>query len=491
MGSVLANIFGGRNDEDEEEAAEQQALDRWRPELVVQQQTTKKRIQQQASEESLGSAQQSDGESIASSVSRLDEGEAEEAAKKEKAEADAAAAADKVGEQQEKGSQDGSELDGDGSESEDEDEEDEANAKKEDARRKRKIIVRMEFEPLLSLHEPLNTVLEEPAELFASGKKGKKNQRLEQAAIEDANSNFRAKSKAAASWMLDIGLEDCLLTELSTSIGEEVDELRFALEQSKRFSIDDDNVVRRTLVQKLLDIMESDIETMAEIMDRLAGEAEEAGIRMAVRDSLGELKIRTANDVELIERVDPEEDLRARHEEEKLIRSKEKEERKKEQQKRRKKKAAEGEEDDEDESSDEDGGVNSKADKKVLAFRRVQVQRKIEEFLKAYTKGQNLIKINAKGRRYSRRVYIDTSKRALVIQGANGPKFFPFASMKEVDLETRTTKEGRVETLVIMAIEKGGRIVKELTLAFPDQAKANAFVNCVTLFSLALRRETK
>ncbi|CAE8624840.1 unnamed protein product [Polarella glacialis] len=136
-------------------------------------------------------------------------------------------------------------------------------------------------------------------------------------------------------------------------------------------------------------------------------------------------------------------------------------------------------------------GPGSIADKKALAFRRVQVQRKIEDFLKAYTKGVNLIKINAKGKRYSRRVYVDTHRRALVVQGASGPKFFPFASMKEVDLETRTTKEGRVETLVICAIEKGGRIVKELTLAFPDQAKANAFVNCVTLFSLALRKSAK
>ena len=152
-----------------------------------------------------------------------------------------------------------------------------------------------------------------------------------------------------------------------------------------------------------------------------------------------------ANDIELIERVDPEEEQRAKREE-KVLRI------------------------------------------KALAFRRLQVQIKIEEFLKSYTRGQNLVKINARGKRYARRVYVDTAKRALVIQGANGPKIFPFAAMKEVDLETRTTKEGRVETLLICAIEKEGRIVKELTLAFPDQAKASTFVNCVTLFSLALRR---
>jgi len=59
--------------------------------------------------------------------------------------------------------------------------------------------------------------------------------------------------------------------------------------------------------------------------------------------------------------------------------------------------------------------------------------------------------------------------------------------MKEVDIDTHTTKEGRVETHVICAMEKSGRIYKELILAFPDQVKANNFVNCLTLFSLALR----
>ena len=83
---------------------------------------------------------------------------------------------------------------------------------------------------------------------------------------------------------------------------------------------------------------------------------------------------------------------------------------------------------------------------------------------------------------------MDTTKKSLVIQGASGPKFFPFVQMREVDLETRTTKEGRIETLVVIAIEKGGRIVKEVNLAFPDQNRAITFVNCLTLFSLALRQ---
>merc|ERR1711879_129344 len=105
-----------------------------------------------------------------------------------------------------------------------------ARAAKDADRRKKKIIVRMEFEPLLSLHEPLSTLLEEPAQLFAGGKRGNKNKAKEQAALEDANANYRAKAKAVASWMTDVGLEDCLLQELATAIGEESEELRFGLD---------------------------------------------------------------------------------------------------------------------------------------------------------------------------------------------------------------------------------------------------------------------
>lgn len=54
-----------------------------------------------------------------------------------------------------------------------------------------------------------------------------------------------------------------------------------------------------------------------------------------VKDSLGELKIRVANDIELIERVDPEEEQRAKREE-KVLRIKEKMAKKKELQKMRK-----------------------------------------------------------------------------------------------------------------------------------------------------------
>lgn len=251
-------------------------------------------------------------------------------------------------------------------------------------------------------------------------------------------------------------------------------------------------MARKTVLQKIFDVMESDIETLQEVCDKLL-DVDEGGVRAAVRDSQGELRLKMANDIELIEHVDVEAELRMQKEDEKEQRQREKEE-KRRLKSRKKKGHVEDEEDDDDDessSSDDETGVNKEAERKALAFRRVQVQRKIEEFLKAYTKGQNLTKINAKGKRYHRRVYVDTSKKALVVQGASGPKFFLFSSMKEVDIETRTTKEGRVETLVICAIEKGGRIVKELNLSFPDQAKASTFVNCVMLFSLALRSAPK
>jgi len=481
-GAQMGNLLGGRNDEDEEEAAEQKALERWRPEVSGQTVTVKKRLQTQHSHEDLaGSHGEGDNMSAASSVSQMEE---EQEVVEEELEED-----DQEEEEEKKSQQEGGSQPGGGSESDDDefDAEAEAAAKRDEARKRKKIIVRMEFEPLLSLNEPLGTTLEEPAEIFSTSKGGKRNKRMEEAALEDARATYRAKSKTAAAWLNDMNLEDCLLAELSQGIGEDPDELRFALEQSKRFVVDDDHVVEKTVVQRVFDVMESDIETMTEILNKL-GDATETEVRAAVKDSLGEFKIRVANDIELIERVDPEEEQRAKREEEKVLRMKEKMAKKKEMQKRRKRRGKKDDDAEASDSSDEDLGGQDAAEKKALAFRRLQVQIKIEDFLKSYTRGQNLVKINARGKRYARRVYVDTAKRALVIQGANGPKFFQFAAMKEVDLETRTTKEGRVETLVICAIEKEGRIVKELTLAFPDQAKASTFVNCVTLFSLALRR---
>lgn len=58
-----------------------------------------------------------------------------------------------------------------------------------------------------------------------------------------------------------MNLEDCLLAELSQGVSEDLDELRFSLEQSKRFVVDDDHVVEKTVVQRVFDVMENDIET--------------------------------------------------------------------------------------------------------------------------------------------------------------------------------------------------------------------------------------
>uniref|UniRef100_A0A7S1L143 Uncharacterized protein n=1 Tax=Alexandrium catenella TaxID=2925 RepID=A0A7S1L143_ALECA len=364
------------------------------------------------------------------------------------------------------------------------------------------MVVHMEFEPLLSLHEPLGALLEEPAEIWANAKNTKKQSRVERAAVEDALAANRNKAKAVAQWMAEMGLEDAMLNEAADAVEEEPDELRYALNASKHFEVDDrDVVVRKTLLQSILDVMDSDIETVQEVIDKLVNhEADEEMIRKAVNDSGGELRLKVANGIELIEHVDIEAETKQRRLEDKEQRLKAKEEKRKSGRKRRKGSlasrfsrnsgdSAESEGDESSSESDEGTGntQNREAEKKALAFRRLQVQRKIEDFLWLYRNGQNLQKINSKGRRYNRRVYIDTAKRALVIQGTSGPSFFPFINMKEIDIDTHTTKEGRVETHVICAMEKNGRIYKELVLAFPDQAKANNFVNCMTLFSLALR----
>ena len=63
-------------------------------------------------------------------------------------------------------------------------------------------------------------------------------------------------------------------------------------------------------------------------------------------------------------------------------------------------------------------------------------------------------------------------------------------AMREIDLESKTTKEGRLETLVTIAVEKNGRVYKEIVLSFPDQHKGSTFVNCLSLFAMALRKTT-
>jgi len=478
MGAILGG-GSGLDEDDEEDKQAQERLNKWRPETadddVKKFATMKKRKTSSKSSDSESGDTGSVSEQTDESGSQSGGGES-----------------DKSGSESDRsGDKDGSEKSGKSSKDGDEESssdgsEDDADKqlKTRDQKRKKKIVVKMEFEPLLSLQEPLAQRVEDPADLFQM-KKGRRGKDAKQA-LESARDSHRIKALQAADWMYDNGdLEQVPLVELALALGEDQDELKYSLVQSGRFLVDEDGIVSKTAFQKITEIMEGDIETLQEVAEKLHADVDEDGIRVAVKESGGELRIRTANDIELIERVDLKGEAALQKDEEKERRQKEREEKRK-----AKKRKKTGDDDDEEESSDDDdddGGQAKEADKKALQFRRVQVQRKIEEFLKAYTRGQNLTKINAKGRRYHRRVYVDTAKKSLVVQGASGPKFFPFASMKEVDIETRTTKEGRVETLVICAIEKGGRIVKELNLSFPDQGKANTFVNCVTLFSLALR----
>eukprot|EP00913_Durusdinium_trenchii_P021976 g20649.t1 len=304
-----------RSDEDEEEAAEQKALERWRPEVAGHTTVTvKKRVQAQNSHEENDAEHYGEADN-ASAVSSEQEVVVEEEAEEDEQQEEAPWTSCGV-------------LNGFGLRHR-------RSSKWKEAHRVALRVARS------SMQKPRPD--NEPAEIFSTGKSGKRNKRMEEAAFEDAKAIYRAKSKTAAAWLDEMGLEDCLLAELSQGIGEDADELRFALEQSKRFVVDDDHVVEKTLVQRVFDVMESDIETMTEVLNKL-GDVSEAEVRAAVKDSLGEFKIRVANDIELLERVD------------------------------------------------------------VEAGRR---------------------------KRYARRVYVDTAKRALVVQGANGPKFFPFAAMKE------------------------------------------------------------
>eukprot|EP00435_Cladocopium_sp_Y103_P024787 s3045_g6.t1 len=322
MGNIL-----GRSYEDEEEAAEQKALERWRPEVAGQNVTVKKRLQTQHSHDDLGSQGEADNMSAASSVSQMEE---EQDAAVDMEELD-----DEDQEEEEKKSQvEGGSHQG-GSEIEDDefDAEAEAAAKHDGARERKKIIVRMEFEPLLSLNKPLGTMLEEPAEIFSTGKGGKRNKHID-----------------------------------------------FALERSKRVMVDDDHVVTKTVVQRVFDVMESDMATMTEILHKL-GDATNADVRAAVKDSL-EFKIRVANDTELIERVDPEEEQRAKREEEKVLRMKEKMAKKNELQKRRKRNKKEEDGEADSDSSEELGGEGAAEKRALLPMRRTGFGRLLRRAVK-------------------------------------------------------------------------------------------------------------
>lgn len=480
----MGNIIFGNDDDADEDDVTQAELERWRPKPG------------DAFQFAIAKRKKASSKSSDSSETQSESAASESDSKSEQSQSEASQSASEAGTPRSGGGgSEKTESSKEGSEGGSSDDEDaEAALAKKDAKRKKKVVVRMEFEPLLSLHEPLAAIVEEPVELFtATGRKeARKRARAgkQNLAIDGAVQSFRKKAKLVAQYMAENQLETCTLRDIANAMGEDIDELRYALAQSGNFAVDEEGNITRTLRQRIVDVMENDIETLQEIAEKIF-EAEEDEIRQSIQDSDGTLRLKVANDIELVERVNLEREAKEAKAEAKEQRKKEKEAKAKAKRGRKKK----GEDDDSDDSSSTDGddeeeeadALHKEAEKKALAFRRVQVQRKIEEFLRVFTKGQNLTKINNKGRRYHRRVYVDTTKKSLVVQGAGGPKFFPFASMREVDLETRTTKEGRVETLVIIAIEKGGRIVKELNLSFPDQGKANTFVNCMTLFSMALR----
>merc|ERR1719387_3209012 len=128
-----------------------------------------------------------------------------------------------------------------------------------------------------------------------------------------------------------MGLDDCLLKELAQSIGEDPDELKYALIQSNRFTVDEDGVVKRTMLQKIFDVMESDVETFKEVLEKLVLELQEeedtveAQMRDAIRGSMNELRLKNAQDVELLEHVDLEAEAAEAREEEKEQRAREKE----------------------------------------------------------------------------------------------------------------------------------------------------------------------
>merc|ERR1719277_958758 len=136
--------------------------------------------------------------------------------------------------------------------------------------------------------------------------------------------------------MTDMGLEEVALAELSQALGEDIEELRYALVQSKRFTVDDEGIVRRALLQRILDVMESDIETLQEVLDKLI-DSDAASVKIAVKNSAGELRLKTANDIELLEHVDVEAEQRMQREEEREKRLKEKEDRRRAKAKRAKK----------------------------------------------------------------------------------------------------------------------------------------------------------
>jgi len=475
MGSYIASFF----QEEDEEEEEQERLKKWRPEGAAQSRgaAAKKKAQVHDDDSDASGHDSDDGD--ADSSARGDDDESSQG--------DASPRSGGGDDVKSKGSDKGKES-SDDSETEDSG----ALQVQEAVAAKQKFVVKMEFQPLLSLHESLEKEVDEPAKLWETSKASKKTQRAERAALESVQAAHREKAKLLADWMAEMELEECTLLEAAVALNLDSSELRYAITSCRRFEVDTEDKVKKTLLLQVLECMESDIETVKEVLDKLVVfDIDQNDLKAAVEASGGELRFKEANGVHLLERVDIQAEMKVQRalEKEKKLAQKEAKQKAKARRGRRKKddEEEEGSSSSSDDENDGKTALNREAEKKALAFRRLQVQRKIEEFLNLYTRGQNLQKINSKGQRYNRRVYVDTNRRALVIQGASGPRFFPFVNMKEIDLDTHTSKEGLLETQVICAMEKAGRIYKELILCFSDQQKASMFVNCLTLFSQALR----
>lgn len=475
MGNTIASFF----QEEDEEEEEQERLKKWRPAGALQHRTAAAKKKDQAQDDDSDASGHDTDDGDADSSARGDD---------ESSAGDATPRSGGGDEVKSKGSEKGKES------SDDSDAEDVGALQVQEAvTSKQKFIVKMDFEPLLSLHEALEKEIDEPAKLWETSKASKKTQRAERAALESVQATHRNKAKLLADWMAEMELEECTLLEAAVELNMDSSLIRYAITSCKRFEVDQEDQVKKTLLLHVLECMESDIETVKEVLDKLViFDVDQNDLKAAVEASGGELRFKEANGVHLLERVDVQAEVRVQRALEKEKKLQEKEAKQKAKARRSRKSKTDDEGSDESSSCSDDEhdvktALNREAEKKALAFRRLQVQRKIEEFLNLYTRGQNLQKINSKGQRYNRRVYVDTNRRALVIQGASGARFFPFVNMKEIDIDTHTSKEGQLETQVICAMEKGGRIYKELILCFSDQQKASMFVNCLTLFSQALR----
>lgn len=322
-------------------------------------------------------------------------------------------------------------------------------------------IARMEFEPILALIEPEEDEEREeygdPADLIQAKRKGKKKRVLGAGSsmsmgeaiewvrkilkeMDEEHKDVELPSELASS----LGVEERLLRDAVAYAGDCVMEIR---------EDDDGNqVFEKMLGQKIWEeIFEGDGEpvSVVQLVDVL--DCTEDEVLEAVEDAGGVLELFLKKKNQYVKAKEGVADMLDR---------------------------TVGAEVDEE---------TQESELRAIEFRRIQVQRKAEDFLRQYTKGQNLVKIVG-NKRYNRRVYLDTGRKSLTIQGASGPKHYMFEDMREIDMESRTTKEGRLETIVTIAVERSGVVHKELVLSFPDQQKGNTFVNCLSLFAMALRR---